>query len=309
MAEICPPTGNAPHLRSRETSAGLFWKRCAALAFPAAAALFFYGTAALLILACSAAAALLTERVTGFFLKTAAPFQGSHALLSGLTLALMLPPGIPAWMAALGVVFAVVFARDAFGGTGHTAVPPVLAGYLFLWVSFPLAMRQALEPGSLEAAAFPLAWVKEGAAGLPGFPELLTGSHSGALGTVFFPALLAAGIFLILQRLIAWEIPFLFLGASALTAFGFGEDPLWVLAAGFAGFAAFFLVPETLTAPHHRHGARFFALLAGFLGTALRHVTDAFDPVPAAVMLVSFLSPWLEETGRPEPRLAGKGVA
>lgn len=290
----------APFIRAASTASDFLWKRSAALLIPAAAAVFFYGPAALALFAASAAAAVLAERAMGFILKKPVPFQGGHALGIGLTLALMLPPGLPLWMAVLGAVFAVAVARDAFGGPGQAPLPPILAGFLFLAVSFPLEMRAVTDPVTGHAAAHGLAWLKDGVAdsGLHLSRIFMTPQPGGA-GMVFFPALAAAGLLLIFQRLVFWELPFLFLAASALTAFGFGEHPAAALA-GSNAFAAFFLISEGMTAPHNRHGARFFALLAGFLAAALRQVSGAFDPSAAAVMMVSFLTPWLEEAGRTE---------
>jgi len=300
-----PSQTGAPYVRIRETAAKRSWLKAAALLPLLSAGLFFYGIPALLLTAASVTAALLTEVLMRVFLKTKTSPANGDAFLLGLTLALWLPAGLPVWMAVLGSCLAVALGRDAFGGPGQYPLPPVVTAYLLLWVSFPLSMRHVLEPGTFEASAFPLVWVKENlSSSLPEFSAFVFAPVSGAAGTVFFPAVLAGGLILLYQRLIVWETPFLFLAAAALTAFAFGEDPAAVLVLGSSVFAAFFLVPDGVSAPHHRHGLRFFALLTGFLSVALRQITFAFDPVPAALLLVSFLAPWLDESGRPQIRKA-----
>lgn len=295
----------APYLRIRETAAKRNWLKAAALLPLLSAGVFFYGIPALLLTAVSVTTALLTEILMRFFLKTGTSSGNGDAFVIGLTFALLLPASLPVWMTALGSFTAVALGRDAFGGPGQYPLPPVVTAYLFLWVSFPLSMRHVLEPGTFEAAAFPLAWVKENLSGsLPEFSTFVFAPVSGAVGTAFFPAVLAGGLILLYKRLILWEIPFLFLGAAALTAFAFGEDPAAVLALGSSVFAAFFLVPDGVSAPHHRHGLRFFALLTGFMSVVFRQITFAFDPVPAALLLISFLAPWLDESGRPQIRKA-----
>lgn len=304
MTQKRSPTG-APYLRNRETAAKRNWLKAAALFPLLSAGLFFYGIPALLMTGVSVIAALLTEVLMRFLLKTKTSPANGDAFLIGLTLALWLPAGLPVWMAALGSCLAVALGRDAFGGPGQYPLSPVVTAYLFLWVSFPLSMCHVLEPGTFEASAFPLVWMKENPSSpLPEFSALVFAPVSGAAGTAFFPAVLAGGLILLYKRLILWEMPCLFLAAAALTAFAFGENPAAVLVLGSSVFAAFFLVPDGVSAPHHRHGIRFFALLTGFLSVALRQITFAFDPVAAALLLVSFLAPWLDESGRPQIRKA-----
>lgn len=303
MPEIRSSAGVPPYLRVRETAVKMTWKKILALLPLAVSALIFYKMSALVLIFACVGAAFLGEALMGWKTKEKASAGDGQALLTGLLLALLLPPGLPAWMGALGAMIAVMLAGKAFGGAGHHPLSPVLVGYLFLSVSFPVAMRQALQPVTLEPAAFPLVWVKEGLGdSLPGFLTLLRGQVPGALGTTFFPAVVIGGALLLYQKLIFWEAPFLFLLAVAVTAFGFGEDPAAAIAFGTAAFAAFFLVPDGVNGPHHRHGLRFYALLTGFLSVALRQITFSFDPVPAALLLVSFVSPWLDESGRPEIR-------
>lgn len=304
MSRSSPPSG-APYLKSKDTAAKRTWRKALGLFPLVLAGLFFYGMPALVLMTASVGAALLSEVLMRFFLGKKASLEDGEAFVIGLTLCLLLPAGLPGWMAALGAFVAVALAREAFGGSGNHPLAPVVAGYLFLWVTFPLAMRQVLEPGTLEAAAFPMAWMEEGLGDvLAGASLGVMGPVPGAVGTVFFPAVLAGGLIVLYQRLISWEAPLLFLAAAALTAFAFGENPAEVLFLGTSVFAAFFLVPDGAGSPHHCHGLRFFALLAGFLSVFLRQVTFAFDPALAALFLVSFLSPWLDESGRPQIRKA-----
>ncbi len=294
---------NAPYLRAKETSSLMAWKKTAALLPLVATAVIFYRLPGILLISTTVISALLAERISRFYLRAKPSFQDGNSVLTGLIVALVVPAGLPLWIAALGAFIAVAIGSEVLGGPGHSPLPPAITGYLFLLVSFPLAMRHSLEPGFLEPAAMPLVWLKEGALdALPGWGEILARPIAGPIGTVFFPALLISAAILISQRLIFWEMPFLYLAAAGLAAFGFGEDPILVLFLGLPIFAAFFIIPESLTAPHHRHSVRFFALFAGVLTTVLRHVSFAFDPALSAIFLCSFLASWLDEAGRPEPR-------
>ena len=293
----------APYLRAKETSIFMTWKKTAALLPLVLAAVVFYRLPAILLLSTAVASALLAELFCRFLFQAKPALADGNSVLTGLLVAFVVPAGLPLWSVAVGAFFAVALGSEAFGGSGHSPVPAVAAGYLFMLVSFPLAMRHSLAPGSLQPDAMPLVWMKEGALdNLPGWVDMLMGRVSGSLGTVFFPAVLLSAVMLLSQRIIFWEMPFLYLAAVGLTAFGFGEDPFLAMFLGTPFFAAFFIVPDSLTAPHHRHGVRFFSLFAGALTVVFRHTSFAFDPALTAIFLCSFLSSWLDEAGRPEQR-------
>jgi electron transport complex protein RnfD len=115
--------------------------------------IFLYGIPALLTILVSMAAAELAE----FLFRKAARMDIRNADLSavvtGLLLALILPPGTPLWITALGSVFAIVVAKEFFGGLGANVFNPALIGRAFLLMSFPAAITSWDRPRAFFAAA------------------------------------------------------------------------------------------------------------------------------------------------------------
>lgn len=114
--------------------------------------LFGWGTLIQVVIACSTA--LLSE---AFILKlrrrSLAFFLSDYsALLTGLLLALALPPSVPWWITVTGVSFSIIVAKHLYGGLGNNPFNPAMVGYALLLVSFPVPMTQWFGAESVVAA-------------------------------------------------------------------------------------------------------------------------------------------------------------
>ncbi|ENZ8426570.1 TPA: electron transport complex subunit RsxD [Klebsiella aerogenes] len=96
----------------------------------------------------------------------AATLADNSALLTGLLLAVSIPPLAPWWMVVLGTAFAVVIAKQLYGGLGHNPFNPAMIGYVVLLISFPVQMTSWLPPHEI-------------AAQVPGFMDALQVIFSG----------------------------------------------------------------------------------------------------------------------------------
>ena len=103
---------------------------------------YLYGTRALLIVLVSIISCVLTEAVMQKMLGKKITISDGSAVLTGLLLAFNVPPGAPLWLPAVGAVFAIVFAKQLFGGLGHNFINPALAGRAFLMASWPSFMTK-----------------------------------------------------------------------------------------------------------------------------------------------------------------------
>lgn len=95
---------------------------------------------------------LLAAVLSGFLfklIKASTTVGDFSAVVSGLLLALVLPPATPLWMVALGAVFAIVVAKEFFGGLGANPFNPALIGHSFLLMSFPAAITSWNMPKAL----------------------------------------------------------------------------------------------------------------------------------------------------------------
>ncbi|MFY2980063.1 RnfABCDGE type electron transport complex subunit D, partial [Klebsiella pneumoniae] len=98
--------------------------------------------------------------------SVAATLKDNSALLTGLLLAVSIPPLAPWWMVVLGTVFAVIIAKQLYGGLGQNPFNPAMIGYVVLLISFPVQMTSWLPPHEI-------------AVNIPGFIDAIQVIFSG----------------------------------------------------------------------------------------------------------------------------------
>jgi electron transport complex protein RnfD len=205
----------------------------------AGCSVWFFGMRSVWLIAVCIAASVVTEAVCRLLMKRENSIGDLSAVLTGLLLALNLPPDLPLWMAVTGSVFAIAVAKQVFGGLGYNPFNPALAARAFMLVSFSEAMTRWSSSTWKAAAgvyavttATPLQYLKTFAtdawAKTPGADRMLDlsnisflktaflGNVNGCLGEVCSVALLAGGAYLLLRRVITWHIPVSFIGTMAV---------------------------------------------------------------------------------------------
>ena len=229
------------------------------------------------------------------------------ALLTGILLALVLPPDLPLWAAAMGAIFAVIFGKQIFGGLGYNIFNPALVGRAFLMATFPVLMTTWTAPLTLDTltGATPLGLLK--------FQHLLTpisdlfwGNVAGSLGETSAFALLVGGIFLIAKRYIDWRIPVFYLGTVAIfseIAFLFNSaygSPLFHLLAGGLMLGAFFMATDPVTTPVSRLGRIIFGVGAGVVVMVIRLWGGYPEGVMFSILLMNAITPLLDRYIKPK---------
>ncbi|KKL78410.1 hypothetical protein LCGC14_2025120 [marine sediment metagenome] len=137
----------APFLRAPEASRNIFWVIFVAACGPLAAGVVFFGPRALAVAALSVLGAVATESFYYRVTRTPALLGRSHAVLTGLLLALTLPPFVPWYVPLVAAVFAILVGKALFGGVGHFLWQPALVGRLAVTVLFapPLMSHSLLD--------------------------------------------------------------------------------------------------------------------------------------------------------------------
>ncbi len=247
---------NAPHIKSKESIPLIMWTVVAALVPQAVYSVYLIGTGALFIYLTAVLSAVLSELAVRALLKKNITVHDGSAALTGLLLAMNVPPSAPLWMVAIGSAFAVIIVKQLFGGLGFNIFNPALAARAFLMASWPLhmtsgwsvfsgtnVMSQAAAPTAeiprqafdVITSATPLQALKE----LPRFaadagvtPEAVKGflfsgdiikslgqgNIGGCIGETSALLLLLGGLFLLFRRVITWHIPAAYIGTVALLA-------------------------------------------------------------------------------------------
>ncbi|AFG37862.1 RnfABCDGE type electron transport complex subunit D [Spirochaeta africana] len=164
--------------------------------------------------------------------------------------ALSLPPMVPLWIAAVGIVFAVIIGKEVFGGFGRNIFNPAITGRLFVYISFPLALQQTwMAPGwfgtggayMVDGVSGPTplqhvyggayaaleglrGWVAPSAIAAgeaPGLLNLLTGIRPGSLGEGPVILIVLAAVYLIVTKTANWKLIVATFAGATVTAAGF----------------------------------------------------------------------------------------
>ncbi|MDR5874954.1 RnfABCDGE type electron transport complex subunit D [Halomonas sp. CUBES01] len=259
------------------------------------------------------------------------PLNDSSALLTGVLLGASLPPASPWWLIGVGMLAAIVVAKQLYGGLGHNPFNPAMVGYALLLVSFPTYMTlwsppQPLWPeglwGQITGSAS-LAQIDglSGATPLDAFKHKGAGVSAGDFwagqplpeGTLnawrwVAVAWLAGGVLLLAKRLISWHIPVAMLGSMMVMAtllHGFEADrfasPWLHLFTGATLFGAFFIATDPVSAATSQRGKLIYAAGIGVLIMVIRTWGGYPDAVAFAVLLMNLGVPLLDLYTAPRP--------
>lgn len=248
---------SSPHAHSRRTTQQIMWEVFIALLPATICGMFLFGFRAALVMGLTVASALGLEAIWQAVARRSQTVGDGSAALTGLLLALNLPPSSPWWMCVVGGGVAIILGKMVFGGLGQNVFNPALTGRVFLLIAFPAEMTTWLVPrtaGGLPGSFLghpTVAWDRAGtvlADGVAAGPEgvdmvtaatplgllsekgvsaiadvtfwdaLLGFTINGSLGEVSALLLLIGGVYLLFRRIITWHIPVSFLGTMAAVA-------------------------------------------------------------------------------------------
>ncbi len=287
-----------PHIKDSLNISSIMWTVVLALLPAVVAGVYFFKLKALGIIITSILSATLTELIIFKLTKKPLHIDGS-AVLTGLLLALILPPTVPLWLPALGAAFAISIGKQIFGGLGHNIFNPALAGRAFLVASFPALMTRWILPDGVTGAT-PLGLLK-----LQGikaaYPSLFIGNIGGCIGETSALALLIGGIFLFYKRIIGWRIPVMYISTSFILAFIFGQDPLFHILAGGLLIGALFMATDYVTAPLTKKGRLIFGFGCGFLTMIIRLFGSYPEGVMFSILLMNAATPLIDRFTKPKP--------
>jgi electron transport complex protein RnfD len=302
--------GSSPHIASPVTTAPLMRNVLIAIAPTAIFGVYLYGVPALLNILVSMAAACLGETLFRLAIKQPPRFKDLSCLVTGLLLALVLPPSTPLWMTALGAIFAVVVAKEFFGGLGANVFNPALIGRAFLLMSFPSAITSWTAPRGVAldvvSGATPLGYIKQGmgrvadyAAAFGGgdyatvLKNLFFGTRAGSIGESSIVLILAGAAFLLITQTIDWRAPAAMIGTACLASLVLGLDPLFGILSGGLVFGAFFMATDYVSAPVTASGKLIFGAGAGLLTVLIRKWGNYPEGVSYGILIMNIASPFL----------------
>ena len=323
---------SSPHTHAKASVSGIMLDVLIALLPAFGCAVYFFGWRALLLTGTCIAACLATEALCRLAMKRENTIGDLSAVVTGLLLALNLPPDLPLWMALVGSVFAIGVAKQVFGGLGHNPFNPALAARAFMLVSFSEAMTSwtpslwKAAAGAVDATttATPLGYLKTFATAawekLPEAERALDftngsfihaaffGNVNGCLGEVSALALLLGAAYLLVRRVITWHIPVAFIGTVVLFAFfHYGMDlnalklaEVHVFCGGVL-LGACFMATDYVTSPATPLGKLIFGCGCGLV-TMLIRLHGAFpEGVSFAILILNAFTPLISRFTQPKP--------
>lgn len=308
----------APFLHDEVTTPKIMWELAYTLIPVLLAAVYYFGLSALLVSIASIAGCLITEHFLGRHRPLGNPLKDGSALVTGLLLALCLPPGFPLWMAFVGGVVAIGMGKVIWGGLGQNAFNPALVGRAFLQAAFPTAITTwelpdgrylglrgtnlappffQGEPIDAVSTATPLASMKFDKVPTE-LSSLLFGNISGSLGETCGLLLILAGIYLIWRGIINWRIPLsilltvaLFSGIVYLFDPPNYPTPSFMILAGGLLLGAVYMATDPVTSPLTPRGIWIYGIGIGLLVVLIRHWGGLPEGVMYAILLMNAGTP------------------
>jgi len=314
----------SPHVHGTETVKKIMWSVVIALLPALAVSVFYFGLPVLILTLVSIATCMLTEYlIQRFMLKGNVSITDGSAVITGLLLAFNVPANLPVWILMIGAFVAIAIAKMPFGGLGKNPFNPALVGRVFLLISFPVQMTTWPKPtpiwnlgADVITGPTPLGILKEGVKNgqtvgdlmseMPSYVDLLFGQMGGSFGEVSAIALLIGAIFLLIRKVITWEIPVSFL----LTAFVFSgifylvdpttyANPCFHLVTGGLMLGACFMATDMVTSPTSRWGMIVFGVGCGLLTIIIRLFGAYPEGVSFAILIMNAFVPLINKGFKP----------
>jgi len=301
-----------------------------------------FGISALALIATCTLVCVLSERLCCWLAEKPSTTSDGSIVITGVLLALTLPPGFPLWMAALGAAVSVALGKVLFGGIGFNVFNPALVGRAFLQAAFPVAITtwtpsfatgrfSEFVPSSLTlpfcrppavdawsqsvsidgfSGATPLALQKFAHIDTDVW-QLLIGMTSGSAGETSALLLMAAGVYLVARQLMNWRIPaavlgsaFLMSGAFYLADSSLYPNPFFMLFSGGLMLGAVFMASDMVGSPVTPVGIWIYGALIGGLTVLIRLKGGLPDGVMYAILLGNALTPLIDQWT--QPRIFGQ---
>jgi len=328
---------SSPHVHGPASVSSVMMQVSLALLPALGAYIWLFGWGVIFNIVIASVSALLSEalivRLRGY--PVAATLADGSALLTALLLALALPPLAPWWLIAVGTIFAIVFAKQLYGGLGYNPFNPAMVGYVVLIISFPLEMttwggplgirEETLGLGATAAYVFngvlpaqtlidsltmatPLDTVKTSLGLEHTMGEILQTETFGLLGgrgwETVNAMVLIGGLWMLYRRIITWHVPVAMLGTLFLAAGLFHlanpehyAGPLFHIASGGALLGAFFIATDPVSGATSNSGRLLFGAGVGLLTFIIR--TWGGYPVAFSVLLMNMAAPTIDYYTRP----------
>ncbi|MEW6136695.1 MAG: RnfABCDGE type electron transport complex subunit D [Thermodesulfobacteriota bacterium] len=322
----------SPHIRMGKTTAGIMWTVSASLIPAMLLSIYVFGFRGLIITLVSVISCVVVEAISQKALGRPISVTDGSAVITGILMAFVIPPGVPYWLPMIGAVGAIFINKELMGGLGFNVWNPALVGRALLMAAFPVYMTAAWIPpvdwsqsplgvflgaGAVDtvSTATPLYVLKHYGLGAltKQFGELNTiyrnffiGIRPGCIGETSAVLILLGGLFLMVRGIITWHIPVSTIASVAILSwiFGgetwFGGQPLVHVLSGGVMLGAFYMATDYATSPSVKSAQIIFGVGVGALTVIIRLKGGYPEGVCYAILLMNCLTPALDEWFQPK---------
>lgn len=309
--EIDLVVNSAPHVRDKVTTTSIMRDVIIALVPALIGSVYIFGLRVLVVVLVSMVSSVVAEVVGNLMFHKRPSLSDLSASVTGLLLAMTLPPSSPWWMVVVGAFSGILLGKMIFGGIGSNPFNPALVGRAVLMVSWPTEMTTWIKPFSpmnvpLDAitTATPLNVVK-----LQSFSQLIAefgskanlykalflGNVGGSIGETSALLLLIGGVYLIVKKVIDWKIPFFYILTVFVLSPIFGRDPLFSILAGGLFLGAFFMATDYSSSPITPLGKIYYAVFLGILTVLIRQFSSYPEGVMFSILLGNGVVPYFDK--------------
>lgn len=322
MADTTPHriVGPAPHIVAPLTCTQIMLWVVAALLPSALWAVITMGTPAIVTLGVCIGGALGTEALWNLAARKPQTLRDGSALVTGLLLALSMPPKAPWWIHLAAAIVAIVLGKMVFGGLGWNLFNPALVGRAFAVMSWAGVIAALPDRGWFQTLSLPaageydaisgatrlaLAAADRAASGGYGYDlaaqyqPLLFKNLEGSLGEVSAALLILGGLVLIVRGIIDWRIPVGYIGTMGLLSWVFGSDPIFNVLAGGVMLGAFFMATDYVSSPMTSNGRLVYGIGCGLFNAVGRFYGSMPEVTTFAILFMNGLAPLIDRFFRP----------
>lgn len=327
----------SPHMTSDRTVSRIMLDVIIALCPAVIASVLIYGFYPLFLMILCVGTAVFSEWLFNVVTKREQSVGDLSAIVTGMILALNLPPVVPFYVPIVGAAFAIIIVKMLFGGIGKNFANPAITARIFLLLAWGGAMTSFVKPINLSdgvnlfayfeniaginlpdaiTSATPLKAVKQAiesganpAEGLSALSMFL-GTIGGSAGEVSALAVLIGGIYLAFRKVIDIRIPIIYIASAVLftavffAGTGYVGEYIWTyLLGGGLLFGAVFMATDYSTSPKTWTGVIVYSVGLGFLTVLFRKYSSMNEGVSFAILLMNIVTPLLN---RIKPRSFGQ---
>ncbi|QIM63625.1 NADH:ubiquinone reductase (Na(+)-transporting) subunit B [Pasteurellaceae bacterium Orientalotternb1] len=234
--------------------------------------------------------------------------------VTSILLALIVPPTLPLWQAALATTFGVVVAKEVFGGVGKNFMNPALAGRAFLFFAYPAQISGDLvwtAADGFSGATALSQWASGGQAALKHvatgetitWMDAFLGNLPGSVGEVSTLMLMIGAAIIVFARIASWRIiAGVMIGmAATATLFNligsetnamFAMPWHWHLVLGGFALGMFFMATDPVSAAFTNKGKWWYGILIGVMCVLIRVANPAYpEGMMLAILFANLFAP------------------